>query len=251
MSARATALSALAALAALGPLGGCALPDDPAPTLDDLRFTEPADAVELVPVPGNTLRFAWSNDEADAADLQISIGAVPTAGDPVSYWLAQGAYPDGAASYQVVAPPLWVIPVAAPPPAGVYRLHATAWYGGDVVADAWATGLLVVQGASFRERELTFTADESDRDIWLTTVTATVARAVVFLADTPDGPRQVLSDATIASDLAPVGRVITFTGRTIDDVAIPAGTYQAFIEVRAHDGAQRYVMGGLTIHWQP
>lgn len=246
MLARALLLAVTLAAAA------CALPEDaePTPEVTDLRLVEPAAATELVPVPGNTVGFRWTAATAHADDVILAIDVVSTAADQTALWLTGGPIAAGAAQYTVVTPPVWLLPEGPPPPAGVYRLHATAWHDGVALADAWAAGLLVVQGASFREHELTFTADPNARDIWMTTVTATVARAVVYLAERFDAPRLVISDATIASDLAPVGRVVTFTGRTLDDVAIPAGTYQAFVEIEAMNH-QRYIMGGLTVHWTP
>jgi hypothetical protein len=147
-----------------------------------------------------------------------------------------------------------VLPLPDRPPADVYRLRAAVSRGdgdgdGAVLATGEAPGLLIVQGARFREPELTFTADVASRDIWMTTVTATTIRAQLVLRGAGDD--LVISDGTIASDLAPVGRVVTFTGRTVDDRPVPAGDYQAVLVMHARADTVTYEQAGLVIHWQP
>ena len=180
----------------------------------------------------------------------VGIEARPTTELLAPGEIAWAALTDGTARYVVPPAADGVLPLPPPLPPAVYQLVGHV-RGATEVATAIAPGLLVMQGASFRERELTFTADVAARDIWMTTVTATVARATVSLTPVAGGDALVISDATIASDLAPVGRVITFTGRTVDDAAIPAGDYQAAVEIAARGGTVTYRRGGLLVHWQP
>lgn len=240
----------LASVVAL--VAACDPVSTPGPTVRAFRFTAPATPVELVPIAGDWVDCAWTYDVDYADQLSVTVQAVPTAGEGGSAWLASVPLASGSALYVVPATTAWVPPLNVIP-AGVYQLVATVYDDGAsaVLAEATAPGLLVVQGVRFRDAELTFTADVARRDIWMTTVTATVALATVSLTPAAGGTRQVISQATIASDLAPVGRVITFTGHTLDDVAIPAGDYPAVVEIRARGGTVTYERGGLTIHWQP
>ena len=209
-----TALTIVLAVAALAT---AACEPAPAPAVRAFRVTAPAAAVELVPTPADFVDVVWTYDADDAEHLAVTIQAVPTVGETSASWLASALLANGSARYVVPAVNVWVPPLNVVP-AGVYQVLATVYADGDVLAESTAPGLLVLQGVEFRDRDLTFTSDVAQRDLWMTTVTATVARATVYLTSAVGGARQVISQATIASDLAPVGRVITFTGRTINDV---------------------------------
>ena len=77
----------------------------------------------------------------------------------------------------------------------------------------------------------------------------------VELAATPVGataPRFLLVTASIASDLAPIGRSFRWTGVAQDGAALPAGAYDVTLRVapQARPGA-RYDVGGLVVTWTP
>lgn len=239
-----------AALACAALALGCTSTDEPAVVVRAFTLTAPDLAFELVPVAGELVDVGWTHDADHGERARVSIIAAPT-GPGAAGEIAWGALTDGAARYVVPPGGSGLLPVPPPIPAGVYQLVGRVRADGVQLAESTAPGLLVMQGASFRERELTFTSDVTLRELWMTTVTATLARATVYLTTLAGDGRWVVSAATIASDLAPVGRVVTFTGRTIDDVAIPAGDYRARVEMSARGGTVTYTQGDLVVHWQP
>ena len=217
---------------------------DPAPTpaIRGLRVTAPSGAVELVPVPGEGLAVAWTA-EVDG-DVALTLGLVPDrVGDPT---IALGTVP------ATVGRLTWALPTPAPR-AGTYRVHATAYGDGRPLVDASASAIVVMQGVEFDATALTFTGADLDRDV---DVTATVGRPIdVELAATPVGataPRYLLVTASIASDLAPIGRSFRWTGVAQDGTALPAGAYDVSIGVapQARPGT-RYQVGGLVVTWTP
>ncbi len=223
----------------LGLLAACA---DPAPAIRDLRVTAPSGAVELVPVPGEALAIAWTADVDGEVALAFTL-APDRAGDPV----VAVATIDAAAGATT-----WALPSPAPR-AGTYRLRAEATAGGRALATASASAIVVMQGVEFDAAALTFTGADLDRDV---DVTATVGRPIgVELAATPVGataPRFLLVTASIASDLAPIGRSFRWTGVAQDGAALPAGAYDVTLRVapQARPGA-RYDVGGLVVTWTP
>lgn len=214
---------------------------DVAPAVRTLAVTAPAAPVEVVPVAGEGLSVAWRFDAERADEIEVTVALAP---------VADGAEVPLSAATLAAGAVLWPVP-AAPPEPGVYRALVRATLDGEVLAEAAAPGLVVMQGVRFRDAELTFTSDPTTRDLWLTTVVASESRALLYLAPTIDGPRRVFADAVIASDLAPVGRVVTFTGAAVDGTAIPPGDHQAFVEVRTRGDSLRYQRGGLLVHWRP
>ena len=237
------------------PIAACAS----GPEVRAFDLTAPEAPVELLPIPFETVTFAWTFDAECADDVRVTAMAVPTTATGREQWLGTTAL--AARGLPYVYPTekprssgLWT---SQPPPSqifpGVYRVSATAVAdeGSEVLAESTAAGLLVVQGVTFRDFDLTFTADVNQRDLWMTTVTATTARATIYLTGVVVGPRWVISESVIASDLAPVGHVVTFTGRTVDDVAIPAGDYRAMVELSARGGTVTYEQYGPVIHWRP
>lgn len=238
------ARASLLVAAGLG-LAGCASPE-----VHAFALTAPAAPVELVPVAGDLLPMAWTYDADQADAIDVVIEAVPTTAGQGSTPLAWAPLTAGAATFVVPPDASGVLPLPPGIPLGVYQVRGHARDGADELASALAPGLVIMQGAAFRAADLRFTGADLERDIWMTTVTATVARAVVSLQAT-GGARYPISDATIASDLAPVGRVITFTGRTIDDQPIPAGDYAVEVEMHARGNTVTYRRGGLTLHWLP
>ncbi|MBL8621615.1 MAG: hypothetical protein JNK64_09935 [Myxococcales bacterium] len=217
---------------------------DPAPTpaIRDLRVTAPSGAVELVPVPAEGLAVAWAADVD--GDVELALGLVPDrVGDPT---IALGTVP------ATVGRLTWALPTPAPR-AGTYRVHATAYGDGRPLIDASASAIVVMQGVEFDATALAFTGADLDRDV---DVTATVGRPIdVALAATPAGasaPRYLLVTASIASDLAPIGRSFRWTGVAQDGTALPAGAYDVTIDVapQARPGT-RYQVGGLVVTWTP
>ncbi len=223
----------------LGLLAACA---DPAPAIRDLRLTAPTGAVELVPVPAEGLAIAWTA-EVDG-DVALALTLVPDrVGDPVVAIATVDA---------AVGATTWTLPTPAPR-AGTYRLRAEAAAGGRVLATTAASAIVVMQGVEFDAAALTFTGADLDRDV---DVTATVGRPIdVELAATPVGataPRYLLVAASIASDLAPIGRSFRWTGAAQDGAALPAGAYDVALRVapQARPGT-RYEVGGLVVTWTP
>lgn len=230
------------------PLAAC----EPAPELRAFDVTAPEAPVELLPIAGESLQITWTFDADDADEVVVAVTAVPTTATGAEQWLGAAGLERRELRY--VQPPgaLFVPPLPPQIAPGVYQLVANALDdNNDVLAASTAPGLLVMQGVTFRATELTFTADVDRRDLWMTTVTASTARATVVLIGAGGGPRWVISEGVIASDLAPVGRVVTFTGRTVDDVAIPAGDYTAMAELSARGGTVTYPQPGPLIHWRP
>lgn len=230
---------------AAAPLVACA-----APEVHAFALVAPAAPVELVPVAGDALAMTWTYDADQADAIDVVIEAASTTAGQGSTPLAWAPLTAGAATFVVPPDASGVLPLPPGLPLGVYQVRGHARDGAAELATALAPGLLIMQGATFRAADLRFTGADLERDIWMTTVTATVARAVVSLQAT-GGARYLVSDAVIASDLAPVGRVITFTGRTIDDQPIPAGDYAVEVEMHARGDTVSYRRGGLTLHWQP
>jgi hypothetical protein len=232
-------MQARCAALGLGLLGACA---DPAPAIRDLRLTAPSGAVELVPVPAEGLAVAWTADVD--GDVALTLGMVPDrVGDPT---IAMATVP------ATVGLLTWALPTPAPR-AGTYRVHATAYGDGRPLVDASASAIVVMQGVEFDAAALTFTGADLDRDV---DVTATVGRPIdVELAATPTGataPRYLLVTASIASDLAPIGRSFRWTGVAQDGAALPAGAYDVTLRVapQARPGT-RYDVGGLVVTWTP
>ena len=170
-------------LTALPLLTACA----PEPAVHAFRLTEPAAPVELLPVPGDRTDFAWTFDAELAERIDVVVYAVPTVAGESWIGLGASALDRGGMPYVVDHAPTWLTPVVpGQPPPGVYRVQARAWAWVDPeageteeLAAAFAPGLLVMQGVTFRDRALTFVSADLDRDIWMTTVTASVARAIV------------------------------------------------------------------------
>lgn len=219
--------------------GACA---DPAPAIHDLRLTAPAGAVELVPVPGEALAIAWT--AAVDGEVALALTLVPDRpGDP-AVAVATVAAAAGATT--------WTLPTPAPR-AGTYRLRAEATAGARALATTTASAIVVMQGVEFDAAALTFTGADLDRDV---DVTATVGRPIdVELTATPVGaatPRYLLLAASIASDLAPIGRSFRWTGAAQDGTALPAGAYDVAIRVapQARPGTH-YDVGGLVVTWTP
>jgi hypothetical protein len=136
-----------------------------------------------------------------------------------------------------------------PPRHGTYRVRANAVAGAaPPLATAWAPAVVVLQGAHFRAERLTFTSADVERGVW---IEATVARQIsVELVASAGGADHVLARTTIASDLAPIGRVFAWTGADLAGVPLGAATYAVALAVTTADGL-RYRVGGLTVDWQP
>ena len=223
------ALLAIVAVAGCG--GGAA-------EVETFQFTMPGAALEIVPVPGEPVAIAW----IAAGDPGVAVDLVLRPRTPPGPDLALGtrALADGGLA--------WSVPDPAPR-AGLYQLRATLRDGATVLDEVAAPTVVLLQGAEFRDAALTFTGAGTERDLWITVTTASIVEVEVFLAG-PAGLRRVLARATVASDLAPIGRVYPFTGQTVDGAAIPAGTHDAFLEVRPPAHAA-YLRGGLTVTWTP
>jgi hypothetical protein len=213
---------------------------DPDPSLQTFRFTAPGPAIELVPVPGESLAIAWTAEHDGALDVDLELRPTNPPGDPIGLGLA--SIDDGAFT--------WPLPADAPR-AGLYQLVAGVRDGERLLDETTSPSIILVQGAEFRDTALTFTGAQTDRDIWIRATLASIIEVEVFLADTSTSPRHVLARFSVASDLAPIGRVIVFNGTTLDGDPIPAGTHHAFIEILARDGTATYLRDGLTVTWTP
>lgn len=225
-----------------------------APEVDSFAVVEPAASVELVPAPGETVSVAWTYeaDADDARELLVAVEAVP-AGADAGPWLGSAPLFDRRLAFVVPPGPggagaTFIGPSPQTPPAGVYQLVATVEDEHEALAADTAAGLLVVRGAWLRDDSLSFRGSDPDRDIWMTTVTASVARVTLTLwgAET-----WTVDEGTIASDLAPVGRVVTFTGLDVDGAPIPAGTYLAQLTISDLDGGRALLVDTAVIDWQP
>jgi hypothetical protein len=64
------------------------------------------------------------------------------------------------------------------------------------------------------------------------------------------GPPQILARGSIASDLAPIGRVYRWPTVDVDGAPVEAGTYAVVLAVTSADG-ERYLVDGLEVAWQP
>ena len=145
----------------------------------------------------------------------------------------------------------WTTRTSAPR-AGTFQLVATARAGTEVLAEARSTAIVIVQGVEFRDRELAFAGADVERDVW---ITATLGQPIdVELTATARGaaaPTYLLATTTIASDLAPIGRVFRWTGAARDGAALPAGSYDVAVTVRPRIRAGSYQVGGLVVRWAP
>ncbi|MBP8805489.1 MAG: hypothetical protein KBG48_06805 [Kofleriaceae bacterium] len=228
-------LAALAAVAcAVAP--GCAAP----PAVDELRVLSPTAAVEVVPVAGYPLGATWSY-AGDPAEVALTL--VPDRAGGATVPLGRTPATAGAATWTVTAPA---------PRHGTYRLRADAYLTGvaAAAATAWAPAIVLMQGASFRDSTLTFTGADPERDVW---VEATVGRPIAIeLVARRDGagPPQILARGSIASDLAPIGRVYRWPTVDVDGAPVEAGTYAVVLAVTSADG-ERYLVDGLEVAWQP
>lgn len=223
------------AIACSAVLAGC---DDGAPAaVRSFRFTAPGPAVEVLPVPGEQLALAWQADVDGDVRATLALRPVTPSGPALA--LGEAAVADGGATWTVPDPP---------PRGGLYQLAASLRAGDDELAAITAPAIVIVQGVEFRDRALAFTGADPERDLWITAATASVLEVELYLAERADGPRAVLARSTVASDLAPIGRVFRFTGTTVDGAPIPAGEHLAFLEAR---GRATYVRGGLTLTWTP
>ncbi|MEZ4404122.1 MAG: hypothetical protein R3B06_29135 [Kofleriaceae bacterium] len=237
------------ARAGVSPLGGAVLAlvagcAGPAPaTIADLRVTAPTGAAEVVPVADEALAIAWTATVTGAVDLTLAL--VP---DQPSNPAVTLATVDAAAGQL-----RWLVP--RPPPApGTYRLTATATdaAGGAALATAAASAIVVVQGVVFRAAALTFTGADPERDVWLTVTNGQPIDVALELSPPGQaGPRVTVATATIASDLAPVGRVLRFDGTTVDGAPLAGGSYDAHLVVTPPARPTGYQVDGLTIHWTP
>lgn len=230
--------------AVLGLVAIAACADDHGPPrVDGLRLTAPVGVVELVPVPDEALAITWRADTDGADDVRLALTLEPDRpGDPIVP-VADVALADGAATWSLPSPP---------PRAGTFQLAARAYTGALELAATRSAAIVLVQGVEFRDRALAFTAADVERDVW---ITATLGRPIdVALVATPTGaaaPRYPLAHASIASDLAPIGRVFTWTGVDEDGTAIPAGSYAVTVDVTPRDRPVGYTAGGLTVTWTP
>jgi hypothetical protein len=221
---------AMVGLAACADEGGGA-------TIYDFHFTEPGPAVELLPVPGETMPIAWTVDSSDPVGIRLSLDSVNPPGSGSVVYV--GPADAGHATWTMPDPPLR---------GGIYHLVAQLECCGASLGEFTATTIVVVQGVEFRDPVLSFTGADVDRDLWITATTASVIDVELYLAAAADAPRLVLARTTVASDLAPIGRVFRFTGQTVDGADVPAGDHLGFLEVR---GRATYVRGGLALHWAP
>lgn len=205
--------------------------------VDEVRVTAPADLVELVPVPGDELTLAWT--VRGAGPLTVAATLVPDrVGGPsiaVGRWDAD------------VGGAIWRVP-DPPPQHGTYRIRVEVAADGAILATAEAQAIVVMQGAHFRDSALTFSAADAERDLW---IEATVGRPVTveLRADAGADARRLFR-GTIASDLAPVGRVLRWPAVDLDGAALPAATYAVWLDLTAADG-ERYRVDGLTVTWTP
>lgn len=217
-------------------IAGCGADDEAA--VRSFRFTAPSGAAEIVPVPGRTVAVAWQAEVTGAVQAAIELRPVAPTGAPIA--LGTVAAEAGAMT--------WTVPDPAPR-GGIYQLAARLVDdGGGALDDVRSTAIVVMQGAEFRDATLAFSGADVDRDLWITVTTASVIDVELFLAADAAAPRQVLARASVASDLAPIGRVFRWSGETVDGAAVPAGDHLAFLEVR---GDATYVRGGLQVRWTP
>lgn len=226
-------------LGVLASVAACA-DDAPTATVRSFRFTAPGAAIEIVPVPTEALRVTWTADSDGAIAVELALVPTRPAGPAIP--LGTAAIADGGLT--------WAVPAAAPR-AGLYQLTATLRAEAVELAAVTASTIVILQGVEFRDPVLAFRGTDLDRDLWITATTASILDVEVYLATAATAPRQVLARASIASDLAPIGRVFTFTGQTVDGVAIAAGDHLGFIEARARDGAVTYRRDGLALRWEP
>lgn len=223
---------------AVGMIAACG--DDRGPALREFRFTRPGPALELVPVPDEPVVVAWEADGDGALAVDVTLVPVNPPGRPRVVGTAR--LDEGGVTGAIGL---------TPPRAGIYQIAATIRDGATVIDERTATSIVLVQGAEFRDAAVTFTGGAGDRDLAVTATTASIIGIELYLAADVAAPRWVIARGSIASDLAPIGRVYTFTGTTIEGAAIPAGTHGAFLEITTRDGAVRYQRGGLSLTWTP
>jgi hypothetical protein len=219
---------ALVALAACGDRGG-------ATEIPSFRFTQPEGVGELYPDGVARFDVAWETDAAADRDLQIAMHLDGTNPAGASYDGPTAALVDGHARWGV-----------GNGPSGTFRLVAEILDGDDTLATVAHPGVIIVQGAKLRDAELTLPDGNGERDLWVTVSTASVL--VLDLVASPDavpGTRTSLGRISVASDLAPIGRVFGW------DAALPAGDYTVVAEVSANDDAVRYTDGMSRVHWTP
>jgi hypothetical protein len=213
--------------------GGDSLRDPPS-----FRFTqpEPGGVVEVYRNGVQPFEVAWETDAdewtAFHTQLILRLDGVSPVDATHSRYASIGA---GAASWSLSGRP------------GTFRLSAELrdendWTLGTVEHSA----IVIAQGIELRDAELTFTAATTERDIWVQTSTASVM--VVDLVAMWDGAptvRHPLGRATVASDLAPVGRVFAW------DETLPAGGYTIAGDISAAGDTLRYSDGYARVTWTP
>lgn len=135
---------------------------------------------------------------------------------------------------------------------GFYRFRATILDGNDPGAPDLgrisSPAIDVVQGVRFPDVPATLTAPA---DLVLTISNASTIDLEVT-ATIPSNPpvRHVLARLSVASDLAPIARIVSCCARDADGMNIPPNRYRLLAEVTTEDGT-RYVDAGPTVDWQP
>ncbi|HUQ08419.1 MAG TPA: hypothetical protein VM261_38275 [Kofleriaceae bacterium] len=203
------------------------------------RFTqpEPGGVTEVYRRGVQPFAVAWDTDAtaADALDVVLRLDGTSPAG--ATYASPPFPLADGAGA--------WSLDDGRP---GSFRLTAELRdrADGSTLATATHGGIVIAQGIELRDTELTFTAATTERDIWVQTSTASVmVLDLVAIPDTAPTTRVSLGRASVASDLAPVGRVFAW------DTALPAGTYTIAGDISAAGDSIHYRDGSSRVTWTP
>jgi hypothetical protein len=199
------------------------------------RFTQPEGIGEIYPDGVARFDVAWETDATADRGLEIELRLEGTNPVGATYAGPRAALVDGHA--------LWGLGAG---PSGTFQLVGDILDGDDTLATFTSPAIIIVQGAKLRDAELTLPDANGERDLWVTVSTASVL--VLELVAVPDAnptARTSLGRISVASDLAPIGRVFAW------DAALAAGDYTVVAEVSANDDAVRYTDGMSVVHWNP